>query len=214
MYWQARFSRNDPDQEITAMMYQIREKHCNYGCLRMTKALRAHGYLVNKKKVARLLRENGLKVTAYGRRSRRYSSYRGDSSKPKRNLIKRRFNTSIVHQKITTDTTEFKYFERDGQGRLRQRKLYLDPFMDLFNHEILTFRISKRPNAETIMSALRETISLTSDCQYWRTFHSDRGWAYQMTSYQSTLKQEKIFQSFSRKGNCYDNSPMENFSVS
>ena len=46
---------------------------------------------------------------------------------------------------------------------------------------------------------------------YRRTFHSDRGWAYQMGAYSSVLKENKIFQSMSRKGNCYDNSVMETF---
>src|SRR5699024_4089236 len=87
----------------------------------------------------------------------------------------------------------------------------LDPFMDLFNSEILSFRISKRPNAEAVMDALEEAIQVTADCPYRRTFHSDRGWAYQMGAYQRELKKNAIFQSFSRKGNCLDNSPMENF---
>ena len=61
------------------------------------------------------------------------------------------------------------------------------------------------------MTALGEAIDATSDCKYRRTFHSDRGWAYQMNNYRYELKKNKIFQSMSRKGNCYDNSPMENF---
>ena len=44
-----------------------------------------------------------------------------------------------------------------------------------------------------------------------RTFHSDQRWAYQMKSYTNRLKEERIFQSMSRKGNCLDNSVMENF---
>ena len=56
-----------------------------------------------------------------------------------------------------------------------------------------------------------QAIEITSDCPYRRTFHSDRGWAYQMVAYSSALKENKIFQSMSRKGNCYDNSVMENF---
>ena len=43
------------------------------------------------------------------------------------------------------------------------------------------------------------------------TFHSDQGWAYQMKAYSHRLKEERIFQSMSRKGNCLDNSVMENF---
>lgn len=52
---------------------------------------------------------------------------------------------------------------------------------------------------------------LTSKLSYRRTFHSDRGWVYQMKAYQHNLKVHNIFQSMSRKGNCLDNSPMENF---
>lgn len=90
-------------------------------------------------------------------------------------------------------------------------KLYLDPFMDMCNGEIISFGIDKHPSAENVMSALEKAISVTSDCQYRRTFHSDQGWAYQMKSYSRRLKEEHIFQSMSRKGNCHDNSVMENF---
>ena len=52
---------------------------------------------------------------------------------------------------------------------------------------------------------------MTADCPDRRTFHSEQGWAYQMKSYTKRLKEERIFQSISRKGNCLDNSVMENF---
>ena len=52
---------------------------------------------------------------------------------------------------------------------------------------------------------------ITNDGPYRRIFHSDQGWAYRMKAYVSTLKENKIFQSMSRKGNCHDNCIMENF---
>jgi transposase InsO family protein len=61
------------------------------------------------------------------------------------------------------------------------------------------------------MEGLEEAIAITDDCPYRRTFHSDQGWAYQMKDYRQELKKQKIFQSMSRKGNCLDNSLMENF---
>ena len=61
------------------------------------------------------------------------------------------------------------------------------------------------------MDALDKAIEITADCPYRRTFHSDQGWAYQMKAYSHRLKEERIFQSMSRKGNCLDNSVMENF---
>ena len=99
----------------------------------------------------------------------------------------------------------------DTKGIIRQKKLYLDPFMDMFNSEILSYRISEKPNALAVMEGLEEAIQTTNDCPYRRTFHSDQGWAYQMKAYRNKLKEYKIFQSMSRKGNCLDNSLMENF---
>ncbi|HAP4664384.1 TPA: IS3 family transposase [Enterococcus faecalis] len=71
--------------------------------------------------------------------------------------------------------------------------------------------MSEKTGALAIATALRETIDRTSDCPYRRTFHSDQGWIYQRPLYTGTLKKHGIFQSMSRKGNCLDNSPMENF---
>lgn len=150
----------------------------------------------------------GFQVTSFTRKSRKYSSYKGKNAP---NRINRRFNTSVPHQKITTDTTEFKYYEIDNKGRMVIKKLYLDPFLDMFNGEILNYSITQTPSAVGILSAQKRAIEITSDCQYRRTFHSDRSWAYQMEAYSSALKENKIFQSMSRKGNCYDNSVMENF---
>ncbi|EBF5204759.1 DDE-type integrase/transposase/recombinase [Listeria monocytogenes] len=77
--------------------------------------------------------------------------------------------------------------------------------------EILAYRISEHPNTKAIMDAQKEAIDRTDDCPYRRMFHSDQGWAYQMKAYKKQLAQQNIFQSMSRKGNCFDNSPMENF---
>lgn len=65
-------------------MHKIRKVHKDYGCLRMTRELRARDYLINKKKVERLMRENGLNVTSYTRKSRKYSSYKRDTESPKK----------------------------------------------------------------------------------------------------------------------------------
>lgn len=134
----------------------------------MTSELRNRGFLINKKKVQRLLKKLGINVTSFRHKSRRYRSYRGQVGIVAKNRIQRRFYTSICHQKITTDTTEFKYLTVDPKGTIRQKKLYLDPFMDMFNREILAYRISEKPNALAIMAGLVETIQLTNDCPYRR----------------------------------------------
>ena len=211
MYWQKRFDRKNPNQELEDKIRELHKEHKNFGYRRMHGLLRKLGYSVNKKRVQRIMQKFGLQVTSFTRKSRRYSSYKGKVGKVAPNRMNRRFHTHIPHQKITTDTTEFKYYEVDEKGHMVIRKLYLDPFMDMCNSEILSYSITKQPSAMGIMTALEKAIELTSDCPYRRTFHSDRGWAYQMKAYAHRLKENRIFQSMSRKGNCYDNSVMENF---
>lgn len=212
MYWQKRFDRENPDEALEQEILDIRKKNKDYGYRRIHGELASNRNIhVNKKKVQRIVKKLGLQVTSFTHKSRKYSSYKGKVGKVAPNRINRRFNTNIPHQKITTDTTEFKYYYVDEKGKMAIKKLYLDPFMDMCNSEILSYGISQRPSAENVMKALKEAIDITKDCPYRRTFHSDQGWAYQMKAYVQTLKENKIFQSMSRKGNCHDNSIMENF---
>ena len=211
MYWQKRFEREDPDADLLQTMQKIRKDHKDYGYRRMHGELQKQGLKVNRKKVQRLMRKYGMQVGTYTRKSRRFSTYKGTVGKIAPNRVNRRFKTNVPHQKITTDTTEFKCYVPDSNGKPQIKKLYLDPFMDMWNHEILSYGISERPSAQSIMTALNEAIKVTEDCEFRRTFHSDQGWAYQMKAYGKALKENRIFQSMSRKGNCYDNSPMENF---
>ena len=211
MYWQKRFDRKNPDKEIEEKILEIREGNKDYGYRRMVGELRNQGHSVNKKRVQRIMQKLCLQVTSFTRKSRKYSSYKGKVGDVAPNRIKRRFNTHIPHQKITTDTTEFKYYEINDKGHMTMHKLYLDPFMDLCNGEIISFGIARQPSAKNVTDALEQAIAITSDCPYRRTFHSDQGWAYQMKAYSHRLNEERIFQSMSRKGNCRDNSVMENF---
>lgn len=211
MYWQKRFDRKNADLELIQQMQNIRSNHKDYGYRRIHAELVKQGIGVNKKKVQRIVQLYSMQVTTFTKKSRRFTTYKGMVDRIAPNRVNRRFYTCIPHQKITTDTTEFKYFEADKKGRVTVKKLYFDPFMDMWNREILSYSISNRPSATNIINALTQAISNTNDCQFRRIFHSDRGWAYQMNSYRCKLKENKIFQSMSRKGNCYDNSPMENF---
>ena len=96
-----------------------------------------HLFYAQEPQIQLLQREGGNH-----RKSRRYSSYKGKVGTIAPNRIRRRFHTTVPHQKIATDTTEFKYYEVDAQGHLTQHKLYLNPFMDMFNGEILSYRIA------------------------------------------------------------------------
>ena len=211
MYWQKRFDRENPDKYLEDEITQIHAENKDYGYRRVYRELQNRNIFVNKKKVQRIMQKLGFQVTSFTRKSRKYSSYKGKVGKIAPNRINRRFKTSVPHQKITTDTSEFKYYEIDNKGRMVIKKLYLDPFLDMFNGEVIRYSITQTRSGAGILSGQKKAIEITSDCPYRRTFHSDRGWAYQMGAYLSLLKKNKIFQSMSRKGNCYDNSVMENF---
>lgn len=144
MYWQKRFDRENPDRKIEEKILEICENNKDYGYRRILGELRNQGYIINKKKVQRIIQKLGLQVTSFTRKSRKYSSYKGKVGTIAPNRIRRRFNTHIPHQKITTDTTEFKYYEVDEKGPMIMHKLYLDPFMDMCNGEILSYGIDKK----------------------------------------------------------------------
>lgn len=211
LYWVKRMERENPEQETEERILEIRKAHKDFGYRRIHRELRKQGLKINKKKVQRIIQKLGLQVTSFRRKSRKYSSYRGTVGKIAPNRLRRRFETNIPHQKITTDTTEFKYYTTDEKGRMVIKKLYLDPYLDLYNREIISYGISQRPSAESIREALKEAIRITEDCPYRRTFHSDQGWAYQMKGYTEELETNRIYQSMSRKGNCHDNAIMESF---
>ena len=89
-------------------------------------------------------------------------------------------------------------------------KVYLSPIMDLYNREIISYSISKSPNflqTREILQGLFEKLPEGAT----PLLHLDQGWQYQMREFQHMLAEHNIKQSMSRKGNCLDNSSMENF---
>lgn len=80
----------------------------------------------------------------------------------------------------------------------------------MHNREIVSYNISTSPNFEQTKDMLNKAFSRFPDVN-GLIFHSDQGWQYQMQPYHAMLKEKGIIQSMSRKGNCLDNSPMENF---
>ena len=76
---------------------------------------------------------------------------------------------------------------KEKTGKLQTKKLYLDPYMDMYNLEIISYVLSDRPNGVTMLQGLEVAIERTKVCPYRRTFHFDRGWGYQMNAYQAML---------------------------
>lgn len=183
-----------------------------YGYRRITLELANRGFLVNHKKVKRLMTVMGL----YGKTPKaKYKSYKGDLNGTVKNQLltkvideknhktyyERKFETTKCNEKWSTDVSEF---------HIAAGKLYLSPIIDLHNREIISYTISKSPNFEQIQSMLHHAFSSHPNLN-GLIFQSDQGWQYQMEGYHQVLKKKGIIQSMSRKGNCLDNSPIENF---
>jgi len=132
---------------------------------------------------------------------KKYCSYKGKIGKTAPNIINRNFEADKPNQKWTTDVTEFS---------LPWGKAYLSPILDMFNDEIVSYDISPAPNFEQANNMLKKAFNKFDDLN-GLIFHSDQGWQYQIQQYTSQLKSKGIVQSMSRKGNCLDNSIMEQF---
>ena len=200
-YHLKQLDQTDKNQTIKAEIQAIFTEHNgNYGYRRITLALRNRGFVVNHKKVQRLMKALGL--SARIRRKRKYSSYQGEIGKKAENLIRRQFEASKPMEKCYTDVTEFAI-------PASSQKLYLSPVLDGFNSEIIAYNLSTSPNLAQVKMMLEQAFT---EKYYENTIlHSDQGWQYQHDFYHHFLEDKGIQQSMSRKGNSPDNGMMESF---
>ena len=200
-YHLKQLDQTDKSQTIKAEIQAIFTEHKgNYGYRRITLALRNRGFVVNHKKVQRLMKALGL--SARIRRKRKYSSYQGEIGKKAENLIRRQFEASKPMEKCYTDVTEFAI-------PASSQKLYLSPVLDGFNSEIIAYNLSTSPNLAQVKMMLEQAFT---EKYYENTIlHSDQGWQYQHDFYHHFLEDKGIQQSMSRKGNSPDNGMMESF---
>lgn len=213
-YW---LSHTDPDAvkygDLMKKIQEIFDKNKQrYGYRRITAVLRREGYRVNHKTVKRLMK----KMNLYGKTPQaKYKSYKGDLNGTVSNRLlaaakdpstgkikyKRDFSTTGVNQKWSTDVSEF---------AVSVGKLYLSPLLDFHNREVVAYSITDHPVYSQVQDMLDQAFARYPHLE-GLIFHSDQGWQYQMCSYHIALQKRGILQSMSRKGNCLDNSPMENF---
>ena len=196
------------EDKILSIVVPIFNHHKKrYGSKRVILAAKDDLKGINHKTIERVMSENNLKAIQGS--NGKYHSYKGDNGESKENLLLqisnnkqiRNFNPTHSNEIWTTDVSEFKY---------PGGKLYLSPIFDMYDQSIISYDISINPDfnqtKRMIDSAFNEYSNLEG-----LIFHSDQGWQYQHKTYQKWLKDKGIKQSFSRKGNCMDNSPMENF---
>ncbi len=169
-----------------------------YGYRRITAEMHNRKYIINHKTVQRLMDEMGLKCKI---RKVRYRSYKGEIGKVAPNVIERDFAAEAPNRKWATDVTQI---------NIGTTKLYLSPILDMYNGEIISYNISTSPNLDQVYDMLDKAFDKFKKLD-GLILHSDQGWQYQHLGYRKRLEDHHIIQSMSRKGNCLDNSMMENF---
>ena len=201
-YHLKKLNQVDKNQSIKVEIQAIYDEHRgNYGYRRITLELRNRGFVVNQKKVQRLMKLLGL--SSQIRRKRKYSSYQGEVGKKADDLIQRQFEASKLMEKCYTDVTEFAI-------PASSQKLYLSPVLDGFNSEIVAYNLSRSPNLVQVKAMIEQ--AFTEDHYENTILHSDQGWQYQHDFYHHFLEDKGTQPSMSRKGNSPDNGMMESFS--
>jgi transposase InsO family protein len=170
-----------------------------YGSPRIYRELRKMGYLYNRKRVVRIMRENNIKAKT--KRKYKVTTNSKHSSPVAENLLGQNFGCTEANRVWVSDIT-YIWTERGW--------LYLCCIMDLFSRKIVGWSCDKRIQATLVTSALTEAIAKRGE-NPGITFHSDRGSQYASYELRALLNDHDMIQSMSGKGNCYDNAVMESF---
>ena len=194
----AESARQIRDRALTVKIRAIHaENRQAYGSPRITAELRDDGEAVGRKRVARLMREQGL----YGRRRRRYvcTTNSAHSWPVARNVLARRFTVGDAPPAWVGDIT----YLATAQGWA-----YLAVLLDLASRAVVGWAISHKPDASLATAALEMAAQRRKPPEL---HHSDRGTQYACDEYQAALRRHGIACSMSRVGNCWDNAVAESF---
>ena len=170
-----------------------------YGSPRMTAELKALGHLCSENRVARLMRTGDMR--AVGKRKYRVTTQSRHTYPVAENLLDRNFMADRPNAVWLSDIT----YVWTSEGWL-----YLAAVMDLHSRMVVGWSMGPRIDAELTLSALRQAID-HREVRPALVHHSDRGGQYAAAEYQKLLTETQMIGSMSRKGDCWDNAPMESF---
>jgi putative transposase len=192
--------RQRQEQLVEAMREIHGQRHKrSYGSPRMQRELVAQGHRVSENTVARLMRQSGLRATTA--RKFRHTTDSNHRLPVAQNVLDRQFEASGPNEKWVSDIT---YVWTD------EGWLYLAAVEDLYSRKVVGWSLGERLTSELVNEALRMAIGRQLPMMDLLA-HSDRGSQYASGSYQRLLESRGIMCSMSRKGNCWDNAPMESF---
>ena len=169
-----------------------------YGSPKIHRELLADGVFCGRHKVARLMRQAGLR----GCPKKRYRINSSPAAAVQAaNLLQQNFSAEQTNKRWVSDITFIP---------TRQGWLYLAAVMDLYSRRIVGWSMSRRIDRHLALNALNMALGqrrVNADLIH----HSDRGAQYLSDDYQALLKEHGIRCSLSGAGNCYDNAAIESF---
>lgn len=183
-------------EEIAEIFYASRRV---FGSRKITSVMRSRGRLINHKRVVRLMREYCL----YSKVCKEYNSFTepGDGNNIKENLLKRDFSVTGPDQKMVSDTTGI---------RTKEGWLYVAGILDLCGRIPVGMATGPRNDTKLVSTAFRD-MRRRGHGGNGCILHSDRGSTYSSSEYQELISSSDMLSSMSRKGDCWDNAPMESF---
>jgi len=170
-----------------------------YGSPRVWRALKRMGYQHSRKRIARLMAQSGL----FARKRKRFvrTTQANPAHQPAANLLARDFHAVEPNRKWVTDIKYIPTAEGD---------LYLAATLDLYSRRIVGWAMEETLETVLTRKALDMAIQQRQPaCEL--LVHSDRGSQYSADDFRALLRAYAFTQSMSRKGNCWDNAPMESF---
>jgi putative transposase len=163
-----------------------------------------YGVTMNLKRVYRIMKKYSLYTKVRSTNPYKKMAKATQEHKTLKNILNREFKQDIPQKALLTDITYLYY----GKGQ----KAYLSCVKDCATREILAAHVSTSLSMDLVYSTLDKLAEVLDGCIYPEAIlHSDQGFHYTHPEYQRKIKEMGFIQSMSRKGNCWDNAPMESF---
>ena len=154
--------------------------------------------VVSEKVVRRIMREGAMRPV-YLKRPKRWSSYAGEIGEAPANLVERDFHADAPNMLWVTDVTQF---TMDGY------KCWLSPVVDCFDGMVVSWTLSRSPNADMANRMLLDAVATLRDGEH-PIIHSDRGCHYRWDEWIRICEEHGLIRSMSAKGCSPDNAAAE-----
>jgi len=201
-WWLGKFKSHreiENEQLLIEIRREFKKGRKSYGSGSITDALRAQGRKVNKKRVARLMRVNGIRAKT--KRKFKVTTHSDHKDPISPNLLNQNFSAKELNMVWVSDITYI--WTREGW-------LYLATIIDLCSRKIVGWSLWERLTRQLVIDAFNQAVGRRGNIE-GLIFHSDRGSQYASHDFRDLLKKHGCISSMSGKGNCYDNAVAESF---